>query len=384
MKRSRLLALSARLSSNHLLRVSAEIGVGVIMLTGAVRTVIDVVPTIENRQIKVSTVKDIAPKVTPKVVPAKPVAQPTVVTTPAPAPTVPQPTVTTVTTPKTVTTPVAVAVPATATQSSPGKSVQKLTPNPTQSTSSSSSQSSSSSSSSSINTSSSSNSGDSNSNSSNESQPADATGGYKATNWAGYTVLNKSFTAVSGSWTVPTVTGNSSNNTGDAAWIGIGGVSANDLIQVGTTDNVNTAGAVSDSIFYELLPAAAMEVSSFTVNAGDVMTATIKQTTTNVWSISITDETSDRTYSTTVNYTSSYSSAEWIEEDPSYANGSLVPFDTFTHIIFTGSSATAGGVAASLTSDNASPITLDDNSGNALATPSVVDSTGSTFWVSRN
>ena len=82
--------------------------------------------------------------------------------------------------------------------------------------------------------------------------------GYYSTNWSGYAALSGKFTAVSGSWIVPVVSGTSGVSTADATWVGIGGVSANDLIQTGTTNNVDSAGTVSTYAFYELLPNASL------------------------------------------------------------------------------------------------------------------------------
>src|SRR5580692_4075887 len=44
-----------------------------------------------------------------------------------------------------------------------------------------------------------------------------------ALNWSGYVATDGTYTSVSGSWTVPTVT-NASGDVADATWVGIGGV----------------------------------------------------------------------------------------------------------------------------------------------------------------
>lgn len=191
-----------------------------------------------------------------------------------------------------------------------------------------------------------------------------------------------SYTGISGSWKVPSVTGNGTSESDDSAWIGIGGVSSSDLIQTGTLDIANADGTVSYNAFYELLPDAALLIQGFPINAGDSMSADIHETGTNTWSISLTDNTSGKNYTTTVNYSSQLSSAEWIEEDPTGPHG-LMPLDTFGSTTFTGGLTTAGGTSENLSQAVANPITLVTNSGTPLATPSALNAGGDGFTVTQ-
>jgi hypothetical protein len=186
---------------------------------------------------------------------------------------------------------------------------------------------------------------------------------------------------VSGSWTVPSVTGNGRTVTADAAWIGIGGVTSNDLIQVGTTEIVDPGGQVSFGAFYELLPAPETPIPSMTVGAGDAMSADISEQTPGHWQITIGDATRGETFTIAVGYDSSYSTAEWIEEDPSYASGGLVPFDNFGVVHFSGSKATADGASQTLGALGAQVIILVSGAGTPLATPSALSSSGQSFSV---
>ena len=179
------------------------------------------------------------------------------------------------------------------------------------------------------------------------------------------------------------MTGNGSSTSADAAWIGIGGVSSSDLIQTGTVDSVSASGTASYEAFYELLPDAALIIRGFAINAGDTMDADIHETTTNTWSISLTDDTTHQQYTTTVSYASSLSSAEWIEEDPSSDNG-LVPLDTFGSVTFSGSMTTISGTAKNLNAASSAPITLVDRYGRPLATPSAITTNGEGFTVTQN
>lgn len=205
---------------------------------------------------------------------------------------------------------------------------------------------------------------------------------YTSTNWSGYLATNGSFTSVSGSWTATSPTGNGVSTSADSSWIGIGGVSSGDLIQTGTQNIVSASGQVTTSAFYELLPASATTIPSMAVSQGDSMAATINQTAAGQWSISITDRTSGKSFSIDVAYSSSLSSAEWIEEDPSYASGSQIPFDNFHTASFSGGSTTLNGSSTGLIGANALPVTMVTRSGTPVATPSALS--GSSFTVSHS
>lgn len=225
--------------------------------------------------------------------------------------------------------------------------------------------------------------GDSSGGSSGTSTPQQ-TQGYTSTNWSGYLAAGKTFTGVSGEWTVPNVSGNGSTTSADASWIGIGGVTSQDLIQTGTLNSVSRSGVVSRAAFYELLPAPATIIPDIAVSPGDVMTAAINQTSPGQWNITITNTTKNQTFSINVSYASSYSTAEWIQEAPSTVGGSLIPLDLFGTVSFRSSLATAGGTSFNLTALNAQPVTMvNASTGNPVATPSQI-SGGTNFTVTRN
>jgi hypothetical protein len=216
------------------------------------------------------------------------------------------------------------------------------------------------------------------------STPQGSSNSYTSTNWSGYLATGGNYTAISSSWVVPSVTGNGSSTTGDGTWVGIGGVSSSDLIQVGTTNFVSASGQVTTSAFYEMLPDTARTILTMTVSAGDSISASLIETSSGIWSVSITDNTTSQTYSTSVSYASTNSSAEWIEEDPSYSSGSQVPFDEFGSVNFSGASVTSATVVSNLTQSNASPITLENTSGQTLASPSSIGTGGANFTVTRS
>jgi hypothetical protein len=144
-------------------------------------------------------------------------------------------------------------------------------------------------------------------------------------NWAGYDVDGSNITAVTTNYVVPaagfTPPGLSST------WVGIGGSTTQDLIQAGTEqDTVQGTNA-----WYEILPASETPITSgctgdstCTVTAGDHMTVAITEINqagvatpgTNHWRIDMADV-GKWTWSLTLDYTSTHSSAEWIHEAPS-------------------------------------------------------------------
>lgn len=189
------------------------------------------------------------------------------------------------------------------------------------------------------------------------------------------------YTAISASWTATSPTGNGSTTSADAAWIGIGGVTTSDLIQVGTQNTIAANGKVSTSAFYELLPNVSQPVPGVTVTAGDAMSASVTQISPGQWSISITDTANGESYTNTVAYASSNSSAEWIEEDPSFSFRRQIPFDNFGTASFTNGSTLANGSTVNIAGSNAQPITMVNQSGQAIATPSALGGDGASFSI---
>lgn len=209
------------------------------------------------------------------------------------------------------------------------------------------------------------------------------TSGYTSTNWSGYMATTGNYTSVSGSWTIPKATGIAGRTSADCAWVGVGGVSTDDLIQVGTTNTVSSSGTQTSSAFYELLPLAAKTITSLTVSPGDTVTASVTEVSSGSWTVSIADTTTGQSFATTVNYASSHSSAEWIEEDPSTWHNHLIPLDIFTPVTFSGGTTTSNGSSQTIATSNALPVTMLA-SGNPVATPTTLGSDGKTFTVTRN
>ncbi len=199
-----------------------------------------------------------------------------------------------------------------------------------------------------------------------------------SSNWSGYAASGGTFTSVTATWTVPTVSANSSG--ADATWVGIGGLSSGDLIQAGTQAMVDGSGVTYTS-WIEMLPQSSRDVP-LSISAGDSVTVSITQQSGNDWLIAMKNNTTGGTYNVTVQYSSSNSSAEWVQEAPSVGRG-LVSLDQFGAVQFSGATAVRDGKTMSLASLGAKAITMINGQGQAIAQPSTLSSDGSSFTVAR-
>jgi len=214
-----------------------------------------------------------------------------------------------------------------------------------------------------------------------QSQPQYA---YTSSNWSGYLAYGLSYTSVSGTWVVPRATSSGVSFSADATWVGIGGVTSPDLIQAGTDDSVGPNGVVTISAFYEMLPDAAIDVSSLSIAPDDIVSATVSHQVQNSWLVTIKDATSGQIFTANLNYDSSLSTAEWIEEDPSYADGRQIPFDSFGSISMSGASVIVGGASLSMVQSGAQGVAMVDEGGRLTATPSAIGADGSSFTVTND
>ena len=217
-----------------------------------------------------------------------------------------------------------------------------------------------------------------------DAQASSSVSASQSANWAGYAASGGPFTAVSGTWTVPQVNASSPSGSADATWVGIGGVVSNDLIQAGTDATVTAPGQVTYTAWVEMLPSPTQTVP-LTVQAGDVISVSITQQGTGSWQITISNQTTSQNYQTTVQYSSSLSSAEWIEEAPAAATSvrvHIVALDNFGQVRFQAGSAQFGGQQVTIAAADAQPITLSDQSG-TVASPSALGSDGASFTVTR-
>ncbi|HEY1293448.1 MAG TPA: G1 family glutamic endopeptidase, partial [Chloroflexota bacterium] len=170
----------------------------------------------------------------------------------------------------------------------------------------------------------------------------------------------------------------------DATWVGIGGVNTRDLIQAGTQQTVSGNGSTQYQAWVETLPQASHPVP-LTINPGDSISIAINQSpdAQDQWQVSYTNNTTGQTYQVTEHYTSSMSSAEWIEEAPSAGRG-LIPLDKFGSVDFTQGSTVKDGQTISIADAGAKPITMVARGSRQTAKPSSLGADGASFTVTQS
>jgi hypothetical protein len=203
----------------------------------------------------------------------------------------------------------------------------------------------------------------------------------KSQNWSGYTATEGGYTGVQATWTVPDI-GLSSAAGIDAAWVGIGGVRSQDLIQAGTLRTILQNGATQTEAWVELLPRPP-ETVPLTVDPGDTIRVSIDQQGPETWLIAFTNISRGQTYEVTRRYASSLSSVEWIEEAPSAGRRGTLPLDNFGTIRFSQASAVQDARVLSISQSGAHAITMITPGGQHLAEPSGIGADGESFSVTR-
>jgi len=175
-----------------------------------------------------------------------------------------------------------------------------------------------------------------------------------STNWSGYAVetnlktpLSGAVSDVSGSWVVPTVVCPIRSTNYSSAWVGIDGYSGNTVEQTGTEMDCQR-GRAQYYAWYEFYPQSEIAVSTVAVHPGDVMKGDVTFAGTNTFVVTITDQTTARSFSLShrMNGTARQS-AEWIAEAPSSWFG-ILPLANFGTMNFTNSTATLNGHAGTI------------------------------------
>ena len=216
----------------------------------------------------------------------------------------------------------------------------------------------------------------------------------QSNNWYGYNQgaleTGKSlFHSVSGDWIVPSASQHTSGNDEySSTWIGIGGgcvtadctVTDSTLIQTGTEQDVSASGSPSYSAWWEVIPGPGLTISNFKVSPGDHMHADISEVVQNseVWKITLQDVTKGETFTQTVPYTSTYGSAEWIQETPlvfGTGGAGLAALPNLSTNSF--SLAKANGASAGLKTSE--EMDLVDSSGKVIGAPSAPNATADGF-----
>ncbi|HVA21992.1 MAG TPA: G1 family glutamic endopeptidase, partial [Candidatus Micrarchaeia archaeon] len=164
---------------------------------------------------------------------------------------------------------------------------------------------------------------------------------YSYPNWSGYTVGNGPYTGASGNFNVPSIYA-SSTVTNTSEWVGIDGVTNNDVLQTGVDEIYDpSTNLVTFQPWYETYPAPPVNINMY-VSPGDQMTATVAYMGNGEATMTLTDDTTGATFSTEQPYSGPLTSAEWIAESPGYGTslasplGDYTPDVTFTNLGLTG------------------------------------------------
>ena len=212
----------------------------------------------------------------------------------------------------------------------------------------------------------------------------------QSNNWSGYNkgVLETGtpFSSVSGSWVVPTAKPHKQGEDEySSTWVGIGGgcletsctTTDSTLIQTGTEQDVAADGSTSYSTWYELIPAPSIS-TPLAVKPGDTVSAAVTETVPGVWTISLANVSTGQKWSTTVPYSSTHATAEWIEETPVVFGSNGVQVGPLPNLgTVSVSAAAANGSPAAL--NPAEAMQLVDFNNTVLATPSNPGSAGTSF-----
>lgn len=204
--------------------------------------------------------------------------------------------------------------------------------------------------------------------------------------WGGYAVVSDYknpqpiVSGVNGSWTVPKVK-ISRGNTFSAAWIGIGGLLDETLIQVGTEQD-SVGGSEVYSSWFEVLPDYSRTITAMNISDGDKISASIRllDPNTNGWLIQLKDITTGETFEKNLFYNSSMLSAEWVVERPTL-NNRISTLADFGRLTFTNSYAIIENRFGTIGSFPYYMIVMNNRMNTTLVTVSPLASNNSGFTV---
>jgi hypothetical protein len=206
---------------------------------------------------------------------------------------------------------------------------------------------------------------------------------YDSYNWGGYaswTSTAQTYTKVSGSWKVPTLTCTSEDRLA-AVWVGIDGFETTTVEQLGTLDWC-FEGTAHYYDWYEMYPNDSVDVGT-TLKPGDSISASVSRSGSS-YTLKLTDST---TSGNNISETASCAlatcldeSAEWIVERPAFSIG-ITPLAQIGTATFTSATDTASGKSEAISkSPNPSEIEIIDATGTyALWVPSSLNSSGNSF-----
>jgi hypothetical protein len=219
-----------------------------------------------------------------------------------------------------------------------------------------------------------------------------ADGGVESYNWSGYAVTGSDFTSAKGSWKVTKADCAKTPNSYEVAWVGIDGYSDSTVEQTGTLTYCDGSTAEYYA-WYEFYPLEDIEViNDYKATPGDVIDASISFAD-GEFTLTITNETTGKTFSKKGKQTAKRASAEWILEAPASSSG-ILPLADYGTISFgddytdvtgtnTASDKAKTGPISDFGTANVKEITMVNESTKAKeSVPTALTTDGSSFKVS--
>jgi len=152
--------------------------------------------------------------------------------------------------------------------------------------------------------------------------------------WAGYAVTGSNFTNVNGSWIVTEPDCSKTPNSYSSEWVGIDGWDSNTVEQTGT-DTDCTGETPSFYVWYEFYPLNTVVIRTVSIAPGDVFSASVVYNGNGLYTVSITNNTTNQSFSKEVKFSGAdgsgkppRNSAEWIMEMDSGNLNDLTDFGT--------------------------------------------------------
>jgi len=153
-----------------------------------------------------------------------------------------------------------------------------------------------------------------------------------SSNWSGYAATGGGFTSVTSNWIQPTASCGS-GTTYSSFWVGLDGDGSNTVEQTGTSADCS-GGSPQYYAWYEMYPKYPVNLS-LAIRPGDSITGSVTVGGNNRYTLTITNNTTGRFFSTTVKGHGSNYSAEAIAEAPSSRSG-VLPLTNFGTVNFSG------------------------------------------------
>ena len=197
-------------------------------------------------------------------------------------------------------------------------------------------------------------------------------------NWAGYDVTGGGPTAVTATWVTPAIAAPSTTLSYASFWVGLDGDGSGTAEQTGVAVS-SRDGRVAYYAWYEMYPAAEVPIASLTLSAGDLMSATVTADGGGEFTLSVADETTHHSFTTTQRGPATTpASAEIVAEAPTDASvGGLLPLAGFGAVDFTRCAIDGRPVGAFVRNQ----IAMVGSDGATMAAASLLSSGGTSFAV---